>query len=91
VVEVNDIADAYKQLLDKEVDAVVFDAPVLQYYAEHDGKGRVQLVGPIFRKENFGIVFPLNSPLRKEVDRVLLDLRENGTYQRLVRTWFGSE
>lgn len=91
VVEVEEIGAAYRKLLDKDVDAVVFDAPVLQYYAEHDGKGRVQLVGPVFRKENFGIVFRLNSPLRKEVDRVLLDLRENGTYQRLERTWFGAE
>lgn len=91
VVPVDDINDAYKKLLDKDVDAVVFDAPVLQYYAEHEGKGRVQLVGPVFRKENFGIVFPPDSMLRKEVDRALLDLRENGTYQRLERTWFGAD
>jgi polar amino acid transport system substrate-binding protein len=91
VVAVDDISDAYAKLLDKDVDAVVFDSPVLQYYAEHDGKGRVRLVGPIFRKENFGIVFALGSPLRKEVDRALLDLRESGTYPRLERTWFGGE
>lgn len=91
VVPVDDINGAYQKLLDKDVDAVVFDAPVLQYYAEHEGKGRVQLVGPVFRKENFGIVFPPDSQLRKEVDRALLDLRENGTYQRLERTWFGAD
>jgi len=91
LVQVEQIEDAYKLLLDKQVDAVVFDAPVLSYYAGHDGKGKVQLVGPVFRKENFGIVFPSDSPLRKEVDRALLDLRENGTYQRLEETWFGSQ
>ena len=62
---------------------------MLLYYASHDGKGKVQLVGPVFRKENFGIVFPPDSRLRKEVDRALLDLREDGTYQRLEQTWFG--
>jgi polar amino acid transport system substrate-binding protein len=91
VIEVDDIGAAYKKLLDKDVDAVVFDAPVLQYFAEHEGKGLVQLVGPVFRKENFGIVFPIDSPLRKDVDRALLDLRENGTYQRLEKTWFGTQ
>jgi polar amino acid transport system substrate-binding protein len=88
--EVAEIGAAYQLLLDKKVDAVVFDAPVLSYYASHDGKGKVDLVGPVFRKEAFGIVFPLDSPLRKEVDRALLDLRENGTYQKLAETWFGT-
>lgn len=91
LLEVEQIDAAYQALIDKKVDAVVFDAPELSYYAGHDGKGKVQLVGPVFRKENFGIVFPIDSPLRKEVDRALLDLRENGTYQRLVDTWFGGQ
>jgi polar amino acid transport system substrate-binding protein len=90
VTEVAEIGAAYQLLLDKKVEAVVFDAPVLSYYASHDGKGKVDLVGPVFRKEAFGIVFPLDSPLRKEVDRALLDLRENGTYQKLAETWFGT-
>jgi len=91
VVEVEQIDAAYKALLDKQVDAVVFDAPALLYYAGHDGKGKVQLVGPVFRKENFGILFPLDSRLRSEVDRALLDLREDGTYSRLEQTWFGGQ
>jgi polar amino acid transport system substrate-binding protein len=91
LVEVEQIDAAYQALLGKEVDAVVFDAPELSYYAGHDGKGKVQLVGAVFRKENFGIVFPIDSPLRKEVDRALLDLREDGTYQRLEDTWFGGQ
>jgi polar amino acid transport system substrate-binding protein len=90
ITEVGEIGEAYQLLLDKKVDAVVFDAPVLSYYASHDGKGKVDLVGPVFRKEAFGIVFPLDSPLRKDVDRALLDLRENGTYQKLAETWFGT-
>jgi len=89
--EVEQISDAYKLLLDKQVDAVVCDAPELSNYAGHDGKGKVQLVGPIFRKENFGIVFPTDSHLRKDVDRALLVLREDGTYQRLEETWFGNQ
>ena len=40
-----------------EVDAVVFDAPVLLYYAANEGKGRVHMVGTPFRKEDYGIVF----------------------------------
>jgi len=62
---------------------------VLLYFASHEGKGKVQVVGPIFRKENYGIVFPDKSPLRKRVNEALLKLRENGTYDQLYKKWFG--
>ncbi len=91
VVEVTSINEAYKALLDKEVEAVVFDAPVLQYYAANAGKGEVQMVGSLFRKEDYGIVFPQNSPLRKRVNDALLALREDGSYQQLYDRWFVSK
>jgi len=87
-IEVESIDSAYKALLDKSVDAVVFDAPVLQYFAAKAGKGQVQMVGALFRKEDYGIVFPPNSPLRKRVNDALLALREDGTYQQLYDRWF---
>ena len=62
---------------------------VLLYCASHEGKGKVQVVGPIFRKENYGIVFPDKSPLRKRVNEALLKLRENGAYDQLYKKWFG--
>jgi polar amino acid transport system substrate-binding protein len=88
--EVSFIDEAFQALLDNEVDAVVFDAPVLLYYAANSGKGRVQMVGSIFRKEDYGIVFQPNNPLRRQVNNVLLVLREDGTYQQLYDKWFGS-
>ncbi len=70
-------------------DAVVYDAPVLLYYASHEAKGKVQVVGNIFRKESYGILFPSNSPHRKLVNEALLKIRENGIYDRLYGKWFG--
>lgn len=91
VVEVTSIDEAYKALIDKDVDAVVFDAPVLQYYAANTGKGLVQMAGSLFRKEDYGIVFPQNSALRKRVNDALLALREDGSYQQLYDRWFVSK
>jgi polar amino acid transport system substrate-binding protein len=88
VLEVSKIDEAYQALLNKEADAVVFDAPVLLYYAANEGKGQVHMVGPIFRKEDYGIVFQPSNPLRKQVNNVLLALREDGTYQQLYDKWF---
>jgi polar amino acid transport system substrate-binding protein len=89
--EVARIEEAYKVLHDKQVDAVVFDAPVLLFYAAKEGKGRVQMVGAPFRKEDYGIVFPRNAPLRKQVNVALLALREDGTYLQLYEKWFGGK
>ena len=90
VTEFPRIEQAYEALLNGQADAVVFDSPVLLYYAAHQGKGKVALVGPIFRKESYGIVFPQNSPYRLHVNNALLTLKENGAYQRIYDKWFSS-
>ena len=88
--EFTNIEEVLRVLRQGSVDAVVYDAPVLLYYASHQGKGKVQVVGNIFRKESYGILFPSNSPHRKPVNEALLKIRENGTYDRLYQKWFGS-
>jgi polar amino acid transport system substrate-binding protein len=91
VLEVSRIDEAYQTLLKGDADAVVFDAPVLLYYAANDGKGRVHMVGSLFRKEDYGIVFQPKSLLRRQVNNALLVLREDGTYQQLYDRWFASK
>ena len=83
--------DALEALGQSKIDAVVYDAPVLLYYAAHDGKGKVQVVGTLFHRENYGILFPPGSPLRKPINEALLELRESGGYDALFKKWFSSE
>jgi polar amino acid transport system substrate-binding protein len=80
----------YKALLDKKVDAVVSAAPVLLYYAAHEGKGLVKMVGPEFNTAPAAIMVQLDSPLRRKVNLALVALRENGTYQQIYDKWFGT-
>jgi len=89
--EFDHVEEAYQALQQNHAEAVVYDAPVLLYYASHEGKGKVQVVGPIFRKESYGIVFPSDSAYRKPVNEALLLLKENGTYDQLYKKWFGGE
>jgi len=70
---------------------VVFDAPVLQYFVAHEGKGRFRTVGDIFKKEYYGIVFMPNSPYRKPIERALLALKEDGSYQEIYDKWFSAK
>ena len=87
--EFTNVEEALRAMQQGSADAVVYDTPVLLYYASHQGKGKMQVVGNIFRKENYGILFPSNSPYRKPVNEALLKIRENGTYDRRYEKWFG--
>lgn len=72
-----------------KIEAVVFDAPILSYYASHEGINFASMAGSVFRRENYGIVFPTGSPLVEDVNLALLYLRENGAYDELYAKWFG--
>ena len=74
-----------------QIDAVVFDAPLLAYYANTEGEGKAQLVGPVFQSENYGFALTSGSDLREPINRVLLRLREDGTYDQIVNKWFGAD
>jgi polar amino acid transport system substrate-binding protein len=50
--EFANVEEALRMIAQGSADAVVYDAPVLLYYASHQGKGKVQVVGSIFRKES---------------------------------------
>jgi polar amino acid transport system substrate-binding protein len=85
-----DVSAAFAAIEGATAEAMVYDAPILLYYAATRGKGRVQMAGPVFKPESYGIAFPLESPLREEVNRALLRIRESGAYQELYDRWFRS-
>lgn len=87
--EFSKVEDAFESLQRDQADAIVYDAPILLFYASHEGNGKVQPVGSIFRREGYGIVFPSDSRYRKPVNKALLTLKEDGTYDRLYNKWFG--
>jgi polar amino acid transport system substrate-binding protein len=53
ITEFASVEQALTALQRNNVDAVVYDAPVLLYYASHEGLGTVQVVGSIFHKEDY--------------------------------------
>ena len=80
---------AFDALLDETVDAVVYDAPNLLYYANGEGKGKVSVVGKIFEPQDYGLALPQGSPLREKINRAILNLRESGELERTLEKWLG--
>lgn len=84
------IEDAYAQLEADQADAFVFQAPILEYYAANAGKGKVEVVGPVFAPLPIGIALPLGSSLRKPLNMAILQFYQDGTYADLYAKWFGA-
>lgn len=87
---VDEIDIAYHLLKNGEIDAIVYDAPVLQHYASHDGKGKVKVVGLFFEEQSYGFALPIDSPYRERINVALLKLIEKGVYKEIHAKWFGS-
>ncbi len=83
--------DAFDALLKGEVEAVVYDAPNLLYYANGEGKGKVTVVGNIFEPQDYGLALPQGSPLREKITRAILTLIESNELESIKVKWFGNQ
>lgn len=88
---VDDVEEAYDLLEGGDVDAVVFDAPVLHFHATRQGAGAVATVGPDFETVQYGVVVAHDeSDLREDINLALLEIIESGAYAQLHDKWFGA-
>jgi polar amino acid transport system substrate-binding protein len=83
------ISEAFRKLENGKVDAVVFDAPAVAYYANSKEGEKTRIVGEIFDKQSYGFITATESPLREPINQALLHLKENGFYEKLYKKWFG--
>lgn len=86
---VKTVDEAYPLLTERNADALVFDAPVL-LFAANESNGNLKVVGPIFKQEQYGIALPTDSLLRESINRTLLEIYSDGTYQQIYSKWFGA-
>jgi ABC-type amino acid transport substrate-binding protein len=87
----DNVENAYAALLAESVDAVVYDAPNLLYYANGEGKGKVRVVGKIFVLQDYAMALPQGSRWREKINRAVLSLLESGETRPIRSKWFGDE
>ena len=85
-----DVEAACEVLANDKVKAVIYDAPMLLYYAKNDPAQATGVVGQLFEKQSYGIGVPQGSPYRKEITRAILSLREQGFFDELENKYFGT-
>jgi polar amino acid transport system substrate-binding protein len=70
-------------------DCVVINSGQLRHFIFLKGRGRFRLVGEEFHKESSAISIPWGSPYRQKINWAILELKANGTYEKLLAKWFG--
>ncbi|WP_174802084.1 transporter substrate-binding domain-containing protein [Martelella limonii] len=87
-----DMDQAVEALRAADIDAIVGDAPVLEYYkAQHPDLG-LDVVGRIFAPDKFGFALPYGQDtLIYPITVRLLSLQEDGIVRALAQQYFGDE
>ena len=73
----NTNTEAAMELKNGGVDAVINDSPVVGYYLAQGGSADAKTVGDVLDK------------LAAEIDKALAELKKNGEYDKIYKTWFG--
>ena len=83
--------EAALELKNGGADAVIGDAPVIDYYMAQAGKGEVKTVGEKMEAEPYGIAVKKDSKLAADLNKALAELKKNGEYDKLYTKWFGEK
>ena len=71
------------------VEAVVSENQSLMFLVNQPNRVGMRLVGPIFETFDSGFGVPTGSPLRKRLNQAILEIREDGTLERIKEEWLG--
>lgn len=85
------VTDCIAALKEGKADAVVYDAPVLQYEAAKTQDDRLVMVGPVFERQNYAFALQQDSALRERLNQALLTLSERGAGTDLRKKYFGED
>lgn len=83
--------DAFQELKSGRADVVVIDEPVGLYYVNLDAAA-FTITGRAMEPEAIGIAIRKeDKSLQAAIEKALKDLRDDGTYLKIAKEWFGGE
>lgn len=89
VKEYNKTPEGLLDLKNKRIDAVVVDKPVCDYYLDKD-KGSYKKIDANIEEEPIALAFKKeDTQIQQEVNKILKELKEDGTLSKLSEKWFG--
>jgi polar amino acid transport system substrate-binding protein len=87
--EYANIADGLEAVVAGKIDALVYDAPVLQYLAKNDYDGRILVLPDNFAPQDYAIALPEGSTLRRQVNQELLAVKGSEIWKKRLFEYLG--
>jgi len=81
--------EGLKSLVDKTIDAFVFQGPIVKYLAKNEFPGRVEVLPGTFDHHYMGMAVPPSSPLREPLNRALLAFMETDQWTQILKQYLG--
>ncbi len=87
----NDIDDCFVALKNVNVDAVIHDHFINDYFIATHPDFKLQTLPNLITNDKYGIIVSKDNPnLLANINRALKALRDSGEYDRIYNKWFGS-
>jgi len=83
------IDEAVEALVSGRIDAIIGDAPVLEYYAHTNPQQPVTVVGPIFAPDKYAFGLARQSKLTRPLTVELIGAHESGAIEDIRTRYFG--
>jgi ABC-type amino acid transport substrate-binding protein len=85
-----DLPEALATLDEGQVDAVVYDAPLLRFQILQDHP-RLQVLPEVFERQDYAIAMPSGSPLRENVNRAVLRVISSRAWEDTLADYLGEK
>lgn len=73
-------------------DALLYDAPNVEYYISTTGDGKLKAVGDLYEAQEYGIaVSKGNEALVEAINQALANMIDDGRYAETYEKWFGEQ
>jgi polar amino acid transport system substrate-binding protein len=89
VLPFEDAKDGLQAIVDKKIDAFVFNEAVLRHLVRTEFPGRVQVLPSTFDHYYVSMAVQPGSPLREPLNRALLEITAKDDWRRLVELYMG--
>ena len=86
-----DVLKAIESLQHGKVRAVFYDIPILRYQQDLHKNDGLEVLPAVYQPHQYGFGLETKSPYRKEINRAILTLMENGRIDALRQKWFGTD
>ncbi|MFA0960639.1 transporter substrate-binding domain-containing protein [Roseivirga sp. BDSF3-8] len=87
----DNVVEAVDALESGEIDAVVYDAPVLKYILKEKKSEELQVLPQVFNKFYYGIALPQGSPLREKINLVMLENMAKTEWKETIDRYLESD